>query len=432
MTTPYFASHGAEKMLYDSRMQTQAILLDTRLYVVYQAGEHDKSGHPHIVWLDMDTQQWSEPLQLGMSAGADHHFAPILWTGRDKKLHVLYHCHRTPARHLISCKPNDPTRWEEGPHIADSMSYPTVWRTDPEHLVLVYRVQGHLGYWVCCYSKDDGYTWSAPHLLTDFDHDPQDETDRWAGSYLATLPAGGTSLHVGFVHWEERDNINLRYQNFTRDLFSRYNMYYLQVDWKTGQMSTVDGAVLSAPVTRRAAERCKIMDTDFECSNFPSITADAQGNPLLLAPVSQGSPWHCRFTCFRWDGVRWHISQLQETDNIWNSSLVWHEGGSHYKTWLVVGQGKDERCFYGGGTLELWASQNFGQTWSMQENLQPCPELIYNNPKQVFRADGTALPGWMIFFGWQGPESMWKVDNPKPNRGFAFLYADGRIIGRTT
>jgi hypothetical protein len=107
--------------------------------------------------------------------------------------------------------------------------------------------------------------------------------------------------------------------------------------------------------------------------------------------------------------------------------------------YLIAGRGKDEMTLYGGGYLEEWRSDDRGEIWEHESSMVPEPDLIYNNPQPVFRSNGEILDGWWVFYGWQGPEGIWNrklfrewdLNNPpRPNRGKAFLWHDGAIIGR--
>lgn len=428
MTTPWFASFGAEKMIYDARMNPQAIIHDGTLYVAYQAGKYGKAGDPYIITMDLETKKWSEAVKVGTVSGVDHHFAPIIWFDKDARLHCLYGCHRTTGQHIIAEQPGKIDAWFRGPKIDDSMTYPTMWRTREGELILIYRIHGHLGFWVSRYSEDGGFTWSNPRIITDFDAFAMEETDRWAGSYLSTFFDGET-VHVGFTHWEERDNINKFYNNFKRDLYSRYNLYYLALTWKSGDMCTIDKKRLVSPITRKSATPAMVYDSGYELTNFPAMSVDENGYPMLVCPITHDSPWRCNFTSFHWNGKEWEKSIICETDNIWNATLLQYNGNSEYQIWLVNGRGKDETCFYGGGELQLWKIFNNGKKWEFCQSLIPDSGLIYNNPKQVYYSDGRQVKNNFVFFGWEGPESMWKRETENPNRGFAFFYEDGIIRG---
>ena len=54
-----FAAHGTEKMIYDARMEPQALLHKDILYIVYQADRSKSIGNPHIISYDTKRRQYS-------------------------------------------------------------------------------------------------------------------------------------------------------------------------------------------------------------------------------------------------------------------------------------------------------------------------------------------------------------------------------------
>ena len=342
MAVKHFADFGAEKMLYDARMQPQAILYKDTIYIAYFANPQARVGHPYIITYNIEEKQWSEPVKLGDNPKADHHLAPIIWIENTGIIHVLYGCHFSPGVHLVSTKPGDITSWDQGAEIAPSISYPSVRRIYKNQLLLLYRVEGHLGHWVYSVSFDQGNTWDAPQTFMDFDHDPQDETDKWAGSYLSACTGQeGKALYIGFCHWEERDNINPDYK-FNTDLFSRYDLYYVWLDIPAGKFLTVTGEEMDLPINRRTAEKCKIISTGNELSNFPSVIEDQDMNPCLLVPVTEGNAWRTRFHFFNWYRGMWQHTTLAKSDNTWSGSQLFQDADGTFRAYLIAGQGKKE------------------------------------------------------------------------------------------
>ncbi len=431
MTTPTqpFAKFGSEKMIYDARMGPVAVDDGQRVVIVYQGGEGASVGQPHIIAYDRKTVRWSPPMQLGTVSHRDHHFMPIVWRDDGGYWQVLYHCHFSPGVHLVSKVPDAIDAWENGETIADSISYPSIHYLGDGRRLLFYRVKGHLGYWVYRLSDDGGRSWGAERLLIDFDYDPQDEADRWAGSYpLPLVSRDGRSLHIGLCYWDERNGCHPRYR-FKLDLLTRYHLYYLKLDVDSGELSTIHGTGLDIPVNRRAAEAAKVLDSGDELTNFPTIATDAHDRPMMIVPISEGDPWRCRFHCLRWDGSKWQHSTIIETDNTWSASRVIDWQGDRITADLIVGEGKGEACFYGGGQLQRWQSDDNGLNWRYQRSFVPIEGLIYNNPRPVERAGGGVVDDAFVLYGWQGPGGVWKTpsyDTPNHNRGMAWLWLDGK------
>jgi hypothetical protein len=145
-------------MIYDPRMQPQAVAVGDEVTIVYQANALGLPGHPHLIRYNRSRREWSKAIQLGEAAGLDHHFAPILWLDGAGLWHVLYNCHFSPGAHLVSESPVEASSWRAAPAIAPSISYPSVWALGAGRRLMLYRVHGHLGYWIYRRSDDGGAT----------------------------------------------------------------------------------------------------------------------------------------------------------------------------------------------------------------------------------------------------------------------------------
>jgi len=98
---------------------------------------------------------------------------------------------------------------------------------------------------------------------------------------------------------------------------------------------------------------------------------------------------------------------------------------------LVVGIIDGETLSYGGGEVEEWVSSDGGRSRSPKRRLVPVPGLMYNNPRPVDLANGGELDDYLLFYGWQGPESIQPAvrgSQPSRNRGQAFLCRDGEWL----
>ena len=131
-----FGSHGKRNMLYDARQRPQSVLLHGRLYIVYSGdASATKNGkgnaYPMFISYDPQSLKFSKPVRVGPKS-TDHHYSPIIWADESDYLHVLHGCHRTPGVHLVSSKPVAAgvidVKWKQAPRIAQSISYPTVYR----------------------------------------------------------------------------------------------------------------------------------------------------------------------------------------------------------------------------------------------------------------------------------------------------------------
>ncbi|MBC8372292.1 MAG: BNR-4 repeat-containing protein [Planctomycetes bacterium] len=188
-------------MLYDRRQRPQVVYLDDKVHIVFNAGGQigarpKAPTKPMAVTYDPVSRQFSEVVTLGPGS-RDHHYGPVIWADDDGCLHVLFGCHRTPGRHLISKHPGSIgtslDSWDAGAQIAPSISYPTIFRIYDNMELIYYRTDGHTSSWTYRITDDNGKTWTGPSRdVTDMDIKGRTE---WS-SYHTTLPSrDGKFLH---------------------------------------------------------------------------------------------------------------------------------------------------------------------------------------------------------------------------------------------
>jgi len=368
---------------------------------------------------------------VGEAPHYDHHFGPVLWFDKTGHTHVLFNCHGGPGTHVISAQPESIGEWREAPDVWRSISYPRVLHVYDGKLLLYYRVFGHMGYWTYLIS-DDGVSWAPPDSpLIDFDRDPQHDHDTWAGTYDSVcVGKDGRSLHIAFVYWDERRRVNPLY-NCRLLTTNRYHLYYLRLDIPSGDLWTIDGKRMDVPVTRHQAEQCRIWDTGHRTTNMPSVLVDENDEPCFVMPVSEESvPWDCTFYFVRREGSEWMKEPIVKTNSTWAGCHLARGGADELIAYLVVGDIDGETLSYGGGQIEEWISTDGGASWQLSRQITPEPGFLYNNPRPVECYGGGELPGHLVFYGWQGPES---IQPPKPprvldNRGKAYLWHDGQYL----
>jgi len=410
-----------------------ALCYNDVIYIAYQANPNGPEAHPHVISYDLGEAQWSEPVQVGAVSRYDHHYAPVIWLDCERRFHVLFNCHgQDGGIHLVSTKPESIDEWTAAPGIANSISYPHVIPIDGGKSLLYYRTFGHMGYWTYQVSSDGGYSWTRPSVpLIDFDQEPQTISDTWAGSYHS-VRAGrdGRSLHIAFVYWDERRGVNPKYKCRLHSN-RRYHLYYLRLDVSSGRFYSVEGDRVRTPVTRHRAEQCKVWDTGHRLTNMPSILLDDEDNPSFVMPVSEETPYECKFYFIRRSRGKWEKHPIVRTNHTWSGCHTANGGEGELIAYLAVGDVDGETLSYGGGDVEEWVSADDGATWERRRGLAPEPGLLYNNPRPVERTDGTEMPGFIVFFGWQGPGSLQRMTPPTTplrNTGRAYLWRDGEWL----
>lgn len=443
-----FGEGGQIKMLYDRRQRPQSVYLDGKVHIVFNAGCEPGAparspSHPMAVTYDPDTREFSDIVTLG-PADDDHHYGPVIWADTEDHLHVLYGCHSTPGTHLISEKPgtigSDRDDWSTGPEIAAKISYPTTYRVLDGQQLVYYRTAGHISSWTYRLSDDNGNTWTGPERdIIDLDSKGRFQ---WS-SYQCKLPGkNGESLHVVFIAYDDNRNhdperyYNPRYQKAVSNEW-KYNLYYVKIDLKTGEVRSFDGEMMETPIDLdQANKKCLIWDTDWRGAGVPpDIVLDENGDPAFLHVLSgESTENHNYYFVHRANG-QWEKSVITPSNHQWNSCHVSRDPEGVYHAYLVVGEDyvdtewvegksmggdfeKGQANYlntggymdkHGGGRIEEWISGDRGNTWEKRRDILPDTSIYkgwkYNNIQPVTRPDGSVVEGMILFYGWKDKDA---------------------------
>ncbi len=415
-----FASDGSLKMLYDNRMYPQAVESSGQVFVVWRGGK----GLPWVRSYDLGSRRFGEARMLleGVDAEIDaerferdQHYAPVVWTDGDGRLHVAFGFHRTPGFHLASSRPSDITAWNSLDPISASISYPQVHRLAENRTLVYFRDGGHLGFWTYRVTGDGGRSWSAPpSAVIDMDAPPQGAPlASHAGSYQTTrVGDDGLTLHIAFI-WKVEEPIGSdRYGGVLHDYTRRHNLYYVRTDLETGEVFNVEGKRLPRPVNFAVAQReCLVWDTEGASASVgPAIALDEDGSPSFLLPVSDATPYRSTFYFVHRRDGEWIRTPLAKTGHPFNSTHLESRADGSYRALLIAGDGeaneKGEMNRYGwGDRVEEWQSDTDGRTWRRTRDLTPQPGLRYQSVKSVRGQDGEPRTDLFLYYAWKGEEA---------------------------
>lgn len=424
--TMAFGQGGQIKMLYDRRQRPQAVYLDGRVHIVFnaggQTGARPKSRtRPMAVTYDPVGRKFSEIVTLGPGS-RDHHYGPVIWADEEDYLHVLFGCHRTPGTHLISKRPGDIgtdlDSWDVGPQIAPGISYPTFFRVQGGRELIYYRTEGHTSSWTYRISGDNGRTWTGPAAdVTDMDAKGRFE---WS-SYHTVLPsADGKFLHASFMTYDDNKSndpkrfYNPRYDQAVSNEW-KYNLYYVRINLQTHEVTNFEGDKLNTPIDIDHADaNCRIWDTNWRGAGVPpTIMLDANADPAFLHVLSEDTLEDHRYYYVRRSGGKWKQTPITHSNHQWNSCHLARDADGTLNAYLIVGERYlDTGGYmdsYGGGNVEQWASADNGETWKKQRDLttdrHKYPGWKYNNIQPVTKSDGSIVDGMLLFYGWKDKDS---------------------------
>ncbi|MEM7474655.1 MAG: BNR-4 repeat-containing protein [Planctomycetota bacterium] len=300
-----FGEAGKLKMLYDCRQRPQAVLLQGKVFIVYN-GESKPTENlkgkalPMLISYDRQTREFSKAMPLHDRASSDHHFSPIIWADEKDHLHVLHGCHKTPGVHLVSQAPvtaaTQSIDWKVAATLASKLSYPTVYRVLGNQELVYYRTDGHTSSWTYRLSRDNGRSWHGPDQdVTDLDS--QGRLD-WS-SYQTKLPShDGKSLHVVYTDYDDNKHdpdpqrfYNPRYQELVDNEW-KYNLSYVKIDLASGNVFNAAGEKLKTPIDiDYSKEHCQIWNTKWRGAGIPpAMLIDENDEPSFLHVLSEANP----------------------------------------------------------------------------------------------------------------------------------------------
>lgn len=418
-----FAHGGKFKMLYDVRQRPQSVLLQSRLFIVYNGdAKPSKSGKgsafPMLISYDLASRTFSIPIRLGKKSSTDHHDSPIIWADEEDYLHVLFGCHKTPGTHLTTRKPIErgaaDVAWKEAPQIASKLSYPTAFKISGDRELIYYRTDGHTSSWTYRVSEDNGKTWTGPtNDVTDLDSKGRLD---WS-SYQTKLPsADGKYLHVVYTDYDDNKNspapqrfFNPRYNKLASNGW-KYNLSYVKINLSTHEVSNADGRILKTPIDINYSKKhCEIWDTRWRGAGIPpAIALDENGNPAFLHVLSENSLSKHQYYYVRRVGNRWKQSPITHSSHQWNSCYLSRDADNTLHAYVIVGEGYLEGGYmdrHGGGRIEEWVSSDKGNQWTKRREVSPSSKQYagwrFNNVQPVVRPNGSTVGGMLLFYGWK-------------------------------
>ncbi|MEZ5044014.1 MAG: BNR-4 repeat-containing protein [Saprospiraceae bacterium] len=213
-------------------------------------------------------------------------------------------------------------------------------------------------------------------------------------------------------HWRDKVvTFFSRHPNGNVD--QRTDLYYLQTTDFGESWTTADLTPIDLPVTKTDA-KALVIDYAGMGKNvyLKDVAFDGEGNPICLyltsgghEPGPQNDPREWRVS--HWTEGAWRTSVITTSDHNYDMGSLWVADDQ----WMVVAPTRNEPQLYGGGgEIEMWVSEDNGQTWAKKMAVTQNSRYNANyvrrvvdgrNPFLYFWADGH--PGKQsksqLFFG---------------------------------
>ena len=235
-------------------------------------------------------------------------------------------------------KPFDITSFEkikEG-----EMTYPQPWRYGKQFTYLFTKyTRGRELYWS---NSADGRTWTPEKKLAGMGGHYQ-VSNLWKDKLVTAF-----NYHPG-------GNVD-----------KRTNIYLAQTVDQGNTWTTIDGKVLTTPLTNTRSEALvKNYETEGRLVYLNDLSFDKDGNPVILAVLSRhhepGPQGGSReWTIFHWKNSKWNISKITESSHNYDMGSLYINGDD----WEVIGPTEPGKQRHGtGGEMVFWKSSDEGKTW---------------------------------------------------------------------
>ena len=418
-----FANAGQYKMLYDARQRPPAVYLDGKVHIVWNGNCTPNSGEvpsePMAITYNPVSREFSDIVALAPGDDSkDHHKAPVIWPDSNDYLHVLYECHSSSGTHLIADNPGtigtSDSDWSQGPQIAPTMSYPTVFNYDNgSKQVIYYRTLGHDSGWTYRTSDDDGQTWVAPtNDVVDLNSTGKLE---WGSYHSKQMSNNGNYMHVAFTEYDDNkigDPDRFWNPRYNTSINWKYNIFYIKINLDTDEVKNYAGTTVTTTIDyNEAHDYCMIYDTNWAgTETIPSIAIDLNDEPHFLHVYSEDTTTEYGYYYIRNVDSTWVSTRITTANHERNSPYLSIDDDGTLHAYLVVGDlvNLGSMDNHGGGDIEEWISTDDGYTWNIHLDLTPdrsqYPDWLYSNPQPVTEPNGTAVDGMLLFYGWLDPE----------------------------
>lgn len=390
----YFADNGYGNPVA-SLQHPSAEFYQGVTYVAYQGPHED----PYVAAYVHATRQWLGPVQAGFSpmgkspdqidpGELDNHGKPALVVDREGYIHLVFGSHggdpkfgknprgeffmgtKGKMTHVVSQKPGDISAWRVVDNIPVFGTYNQWVKLSNGDLYLFYRHGGHRSDWVYQKSVDDGRTFSAP--VSVLKHKVSAASPTIADSWYAWFDVGqGDTITASYVYHPCAD---------PKHNAHRQNVYFMQMDARTGAWSNVQGKPLALPVTKESADNFSLVDaTGTVKSTHGTCHVDSAGHPHLAFPVGQAIHY------YRWTGQAWQkpvtigagLGRLNDGDFIIDSP-------THVR--MILGHTQDAT-----NDISWWQTTDGGLTWAKGMPLIASKKLSFGTSAIARNAHPDAL-----------------------------------------
>ncbi len=307
----------------------------------------DSTHLMHMVsYFDHETGMVPRPTILLDKKTSDAHDNPVINVDDKGYVWIFSSSHGTGRPSYIS-RSKKPYSIDEFELVwTGNFSYPQPWYLPGQGFLFMHTYYEH-GRTICMTTSPDGEHWSKRRLLSRIDE----------GHYEITGPMGDGRLGSAFNFHPKGKGLNWR-----------TNLYYMESGDFGKTWKSVDGKVLSMPLTE-IDNPALVHNYQAEGLNvyMKDITHDSQGRPIILFVTSKGyesGPKNMprTWTTARWTGSAWEIRGGDiVSDNNYDMGSLYIEGDDQWR--IIAPTTAGPQAYNPGGEIAMWTSSDQGVHW---------------------------------------------------------------------
>jgi len=353
----------------------------------------------HMVsYFDHDMKRVPRPTLLLDKRTNDAHDNPVISIDADGHIWIFSTSHGRTRPSFVhrSARPYSidefervaATRLQDGGAVPlDNFSYMQVWpRSGGGFTAFFTRYGDPAARTLMFMTSEDGQNWSPWQRLAAIDE----------GHYQVSTAIG------------ERAASCFNYHPQGKGLNYRTNLYYIETSNGGQTWQSVDGQLLSLPLTE-SDNAALVHDYTGEGKNvyLKDIQLDDAGRPVLLVITSRGfqsGPENGprTWTVIRWTGAHWRFSQITTSDNNYDMGSLYLDQDQ----WrLIAPTTSGPQQFNPGGEICLWISDDEGANWRRERQLTRASQFNHTYVRRPINAHPDFYAFWADGHGRQPSES---------------------------
>ncbi|MCK9641592.1 MAG: BNR repeat-containing protein [Prolixibacteraceae bacterium] len=308
---------------------------------------------------------------------------------------------RNTARPGLIFKSSDPYSIESFNQIKiGEMTYPQPWWFISKGFFYLFTkyTKGRELYWT---TSPDGKYWAPDQKLAGM-----------GGHYQVSNRIGNKMVSV--FNYHPGGNVD-----------KRTNIYLMQTEDLGRSWKTVDGKVLTLPLTDI---HTPALVHDYEAEGklvyLNDVNFDKEGNPVILAVISndyrpgpKGDPRE--WTILHWKNGKWNLHKVCTSTHNYDMGSLYIEKGR----WCIIGPTETgPQKFGAGGEVALWESKNEGVTWKKVRNITQNSPRNNSYARRPLSANPDFYSFWADGNADQLSESRFYFTNQKGNNTWVLPY----------